>query len=138
MASALVAGASAAAVATSKSLLEKASGKPIMKTLTHNNEDDFFDDIEIGEIFLIAGMLFSEAKDIADNHDYNIEDLGSNKAKVTEKKEEYKPHRSSTYSSFSAIDSISHSSSGGFGGFSHSGGFGGFGGGSFGGGGGKF
>ena len=113
------------------------TSKKKMKTLTHDNEDDFFDDIEIGEIFLIAGMLFSEAKDIADDHDYNIEDLGRNKAKVTEKKEEYKPHRSSTYSSFSAIDSISHSSSGGFGGFS-SGGFGGFGGGSFGGGGGRF
>jgi len=129
-ASASVAAHSAVAAVTSRR-------KSPMKTLTHDNEDDFFDDIEIGEIFLIAGMLFSEARELAEEHDYNIEDLGNKKAKVTEKKEEYKPHRSSTYSSFSAIDSISHSS-GGFGGFSHSGGFGGFGGGSFGGGGGRF
>ena len=70
-ASASVAALSAVAAATSKKK---------MKTLSHDNEDDFFDDIEIGEIFLIAGMLFSEAKDIADDHDFDIEDLGKNKA----------------------------------------------------------
>jgi uncharacterized membrane protein YgcG len=128
-ASASVAAHSAVAAVTSRR-------KITMKTLTHDNEDEFFDDIEIGEIFLIVGMLFSEAKDIADDHDYDIEDLGNRKAKVTEKKDEYKPSHS--YSSFSAIDSISHSSSGGFGGFGGGGGFGGFGGGSFGGGGGRF
>lgn len=112
--------------------------KKKMKTLTHDNEDDFFDEIEIGEIFLIAGMLFSEARELAEDHDLTISNLGNDKAKVTDK-DEYKPHRSSSsdFSSFSAINSISHSS-GGFGGLSHSGGFGGFGGGSFGGGGGGF
>ena len=109
-----------------------------MRTLTHSNEDDFFDDAEIGEMFLFTDMTFSEAKNIADDHDYEISHLEGNKAKITDEKDDYKPSRSSSYSSFSAINSISHSSSGGFGGSSHSGGFGGFGGGSFGGGGGSF
>jgi hypothetical protein len=107
-----------------------------MKTLTHSNEDDFFDDIEEGEIFLIAGMTFSEAKEIADDHECTISNLGDNKAKVTDK-DESSHSSSSAFSAFSAINSISHSS-GGFGGFGGGGGFGGFGGGSFGGGGGGF
>jgi len=109
-----------------------------MRTLTKVNEDDFFDDAEIGEMFIFIGMSFIAAQELAKDHDYKIEHLASNRARISEKIEEDKPRRSSSYSSFSALNTISHSSSGGFGGFSHSGGFGGFGGGSFGGGGGKF
>jgi uncharacterized protein len=126
----------ASASAAAHSEAEAVASKMKMRQLTQHNKSNFFDDAEVGELFLFMGLTFLMVQRIANDNDFKVSLKHGNVARITSKKESHSSSSSSSYipSAFSAVNSMSHSSSGGFSG----GGFGGFGGGSFGGGGGAF